>query len=106
MEEIYDFRTHTILKGEVCEQYTVCGKIGCRCTKGEKHGPYYYRIWRDGLHVRKIYIKEADLQEIKEACMSYKFARKLLRDYEAKQADIIGNIRRLQRQTRSLIKSI
>jgi hypothetical protein len=31
-----------LLPGAVVEQRRACGKEGCRCTRGEPHGPYVY----------------------------------------------------------------
>jgi hypothetical protein len=28
--------------GSLVEQHRKCGKEGCRCTQGERHGPYVY----------------------------------------------------------------
>lgn len=31
-----------LLPGVLIEQHRNCGKEGCRCTRGEPHGPYVY----------------------------------------------------------------
>jgi Family of unknown function (DUF6788) len=31
-----------LLPGALVEQHRACGKEGCRCTRGEPHGPYVY----------------------------------------------------------------
>lgn len=31
-----------LLPGAVIEQHRRCGKEGCRCARGEPHGPYVY----------------------------------------------------------------
>jgi hypothetical protein len=31
-----------MLPGALVEQHRGCGKEGCRCTRGEPHGPYVY----------------------------------------------------------------
>ena len=31
-----------LLPGALVEQHRRCGKEGCRCTRGEPHGPYVY----------------------------------------------------------------
>jgi uncharacterized protein DUF6788 len=31
-----------LLRGSLVEQGRRCGKAGCRCTRGELHGPYVY----------------------------------------------------------------
>lgn len=33
-----------------------CGREGCRCMTGERHGPYTYRYWREEGRVRKEYV--------------------------------------------------
>ena len=30
----------TLLAGTVIQRYSVCGKVGCRCLEGQRHGPY------------------------------------------------------------------
>jgi len=30
------------LRASLIERYTQCGKPGCKCMRGEKHGPAYY----------------------------------------------------------------
>src|SRR5579884_4024717 len=31
-----------ILRGSLVERYVTCGNPGCRCAKGERHGPNWY----------------------------------------------------------------
>ena len=31
-----------VLPGTLVQQHRNCGKEGCRCTRGEPHGPYVY----------------------------------------------------------------
>jgi hypothetical protein len=31
-----------VLFGSMVEQTRRCGKVGCRCAKGDPHGPYHY----------------------------------------------------------------
>jgi hypothetical protein len=35
-------RADRLLPGALIEQHRNCGKEGCRCTRGEPHGPYVY----------------------------------------------------------------
>src|ERR1039458_7765943 len=44
-----------ILKGSLIERFTVCSRPGCRCLKGEKHGPYLYVSIFDGKQSRQVY---------------------------------------------------
>ena len=57
------------LPGAVCQQWVKCGKPNCRCARGELHGPYWYRCWRDALgSCRKEYVRPADLEAVRAAC--------------------------------------
>lgn len=31
-----------ILRGSLMERYVTCGKPGCKCARGERHGPVWY----------------------------------------------------------------
>jgi hypothetical protein len=57
------------LPGAVCQQWVKCGKPRCHCARGELHGPYWYRIWRDAFGSScKEYVRPADLEAVRAAC--------------------------------------
>ena len=57
------------LPGSVQPQYVRCGNPDCRCVRGELHGPYWYRFWRDETgRLRKEYVRLADLEKVRAAC--------------------------------------
>lgn len=60
------------LPASVCAQYVRCGKTGCRCSRGELHGPYHYCFWREGGRLRKAYIKKADVEQVRNDCHELK----------------------------------
>lgn len=97
-----DFVDVTPLKGEVCEQYIRCGKAGCRCRDGHLHGPYHYRIWREGTRVRKVYVRDADLASVQRACAAYKFYAAALREQRSRRAQLTQHINHAWRRTRTL----
>ena len=37
-------------------EYVKCGKAGCKCTKGQGHGPYWYEYWSQAGKTRSRYI--------------------------------------------------
>ena len=57
-----------MLAGAVIPQYVRCGKATCRCARGELHGPYLYRKWREGSRQRKAYVKPQDVAAVQAAC--------------------------------------
>ncbi len=58
----------SLLPGAVCEQWVKCGKPRCRCTRGQLHGPYYYRFWRENGKLRKEYVRLQDVKRVERAC--------------------------------------
>jgi len=44
-------------KGWLEIRYVNCGKLNCStCTRGEGHGPYLYRVWRENGRRRARYL--------------------------------------------------
>jgi hypothetical protein len=57
-----------MLPGVVCWQWVRCGRPGCRCARGNLHGPYPYRFFREGSKLCKAYIPKALVPQVTEAC--------------------------------------
>jgi hypothetical protein len=54
-----------VLQGSVISQGRRCGKQGCRCTRGELHGPYVYLSLRRGrADSRLLYVPSALAEEV------------------------------------------
>ena len=45
-----------VIAGSLQEQRRRCGKEGCRCMRGELHGPYQYLSLRVGRRTRMLYV--------------------------------------------------
>jgi hypothetical protein len=54
--------------GTVCAQFVRCGKAGCRCSRGALHGPYHYLFWREGRTLKKLYVRSADVADVRDLC--------------------------------------
>ena len=54
-----------LLRASFVERFTTCGKPNCCCTRGQRHGPFYYLA--AGLktgQVRKFLLKSAQQQTL------------------------------------------
>ena len=49
-----------------------CGKPSCRCARGELHGPYLYRRWREGGRQRRQYVGQCDAQRVEAALAEWR----------------------------------
>ena len=58
-------RKITPLPGVLRAEPVRCGKPTCRCTSGERHGPYLYRRWRERGRQRRQYVKPADAERVR-----------------------------------------
>lgn len=88
------------LNGAVCAQFKRCGKENCKCTRGELHGPYFYRFqWYRGRMVKE-YVRLSDLVEVRAACARYREVREDLRtaerDFKRKLATLKVNLKNLE----------
>jgi hypothetical protein len=56
-----------VIAGSLQEQRRRCGKEGCRCTRGELHGPYLYLSLRVGRRTRMLYVPAELADQVREA---------------------------------------
>jgi hypothetical protein len=56
-----------LISGSVVEQGRRCGKEGCKCARGELHGPYTYVVLpRDGGRTKMVYVPAAAAAAVRE----------------------------------------
>jgi hypothetical protein len=67
------------LPGAVCAQWVRCGRPRCRCARGQLHGPYFFRFWREDGRLRKQYVKRSELKEVRARCEARRQFRRELR---------------------------
>ncbi|MGB9835039.1 MAG: DUF6788 family protein [Methanothermobacter tenebrarum] len=60
-----------MLQGSLVTLYRRCGKKGCRCERGEKHGPAYYLSFKEDGVTRMIYIPVSRLGEVRKAMEAF-----------------------------------
>lgn len=76
-----------MLPGSLQVWYVRCGTAGCRCARGELHGPYVRRYWREDGRSRARYVRRADLAATQQALAAWRRVhpslRSLLRELRA-----------------------
>ena len=60
-----------MLQGSLVVLYRKCGRKGCRCERGEKHGPAYYLSYKEEGVTQMIYIPATRLEEVKKAMEAF-----------------------------------
>jgi len=65
-----------VLGGSLVKQYVVCGKAGCRCQRGQKHGPLYYLYWKEQGRSRSLYVPREKVAEVRRQIQNYRSLQK------------------------------
>jgi hypothetical protein len=79
-----------MMAGSLVEQYVTCGKTGCRCGRGQKHGPLYYLYWKEEGRSRSLYVPREKVGGLRGQIQNYRrfqkeltgWLRRQLRDWE------------------------
>lgn len=68
-----------LISGSVVDQGRRCGKEGCRCTRGELHGPYTYVVLpREGGRTRTVYVPAGAADAVRAGAAASAQARQVL----------------------------
>jgi hypothetical protein len=61
-----------ILRGSLTERFLTCGKPGCRCARGERHGPVWYlSVSLDQSHRTGSTVPSHQLDQVRRGIASY-----------------------------------
>jgi hypothetical protein len=67
-----------VLAGSLVKQFVNCGKSGCRCQRGQKHGPLFYLYWKEQGLSRSLYVPREKVVEMRRQIQNYRRAQKEL----------------------------
>lgn len=81
------------LPGHVLVQHIRCGKPGCRCQHGQTHGPYLYRIWREGKRVRKMYVRSGEADRVRAQTALYAAVEKEVQERKGERLSLTKSIK-------------
>jgi hypothetical protein len=87
------------LAGSLFVRFGVCGKQGCVCRTGQKHGPYYVLSTRSGGRGGFAYLEADRLREARELVKSYRDYRAGMRRLRKVNELLVALLRRYQEAT-------
>jgi hypothetical protein len=76
------------LPGVLRAEWIRCGKAGCRCERGERHGPYLYHRWYEDGRQRRRYVRAGEVEEIRAALAAWRRLHPPARSMRALLADL------------------
>jgi hypothetical protein len=87
------------LKGSLFVRFGVCGKPGCICRTGQKHGPYYVLSTRSGGRGRFAYLEPSRLDEARALVRAFREYRAGMRRLRLTNERLVTLLRRYQEAT-------
>src|SRR5215218_2326619 len=80
-----------VLQGSVVAQGRSCGKEGCRCTRGELHGPYMYVVLpRSGGRARTVYVPSGAAEAVRRGASASTQVRAALEAISAVNIELLA----------------
>ena len=87
------------LAGSLFVRFGVCGKEGCVCRTGQKHGPYYVLSTRSGGRGGFAYLDASQMDEARELVKAYRDYRAGMQRLLKVGEQLVALLRRYQRAT-------
>ena len=92
-------RRRAQLAGSLFVRFGVCGKEGCACRSGQKHGPYYVLSTRSGGHGGFAYLDASQMAEARALVRSFREYRVGMRRLRRLSEQVVVLLRRYQEAT-------
>jgi hypothetical protein len=87
------------LAGSLFVRFGVCGKEGCACRAGRRHGPYYILSTRSAGRGGFAYLDASRMGEARELVKAYREYRAGMRRLKAVGEQLVSLLRRYQEAT-------
>lgn len=87
--------TSSLVKASYYERFIVCGKPNCKCTRGEKHGPFPWVTGGKGSEIVSTSVPAENVTKVKEMVQSYKDFRNAQREIKEINGEIDKLIRKI-----------
>ena len=87
------------LAGSLFVRFGVCGKEGCACRTGRKHGPYYVLSTRSAGRGGFAYLEASQMGEARELVKAYREYRAGMRRLRTVGEQLVSLLRRYQEAT-------
>ena len=82
--------TGEMLRGSLLERFLPCGKKGCRCHRGELHGPaYYLSVTYAPGKTRQVYVPKHLKTTVEQWLQNYQRAQGALEEISAINMELV-----------------
>ena len=67
-----------MLHGSWVERFSICSRPGCRCHKGQRHGPRHYLVVRESGRQRQKYVPNSQAAAAQTGLAEYRRVREIV----------------------------
>ncbi len=89
-------RERELLQGSLFARWAVCGKEGCACREGRRHGPYYVLSTRSGGRGGFAYLEGSRASEARDLVQRHRAFRTGMRRLKRVNEQLVTLLRRYQ----------
>lgn len=89
-------RQRAQLRGSLFARWAVCGKEGCACREGRKHGPYYVLSTRSAGKGGFAYLEDTQAAEARELVKRHRAFKTGMRQLKRVNEQLVALLRRYQ----------
>ena len=89
-------RLRAQLQGSLLVRHMECGKAGCACHSGRKHGPYYVLSNRSGGRGSYSYLDPGEAARARTLVLRYREFRRGLQRLQKVNVELVSLLRRYQ----------
>jgi len=97
VQDLLRLREH--LGGSLIVRWAVCGKEGCACRKGQRHGPYYILSTRSGGKGGYTYLPEPQVARAQDLVERHRRFQAGLKRLQRLNEDLVLALRRYREAT-------
>ena len=80
--------------GHIEQRNVRCGKLNCKCARGQRHTAFYHVWMCDGVRYRR-YVRRANVAEVKQACDAHRELQSELRMGRRKYQSLLRQAREI-----------
>lgn len=94
--EVLRLSRGVLVRGSLVPMFKACKKGGCKCTRGELHGPFWYLSWSEGGRTRMHFVKAAGHARVRAAAQRYRRWRQVRAQWVKLQQRLLAGLDALE----------
>lgn len=104
--ELLRLSRQVLVRGSLVPMYKACKKGGCKCTRGELHGPFWYLSWSEEGRTRMRFVRVAGQARVRAAAQRYRRWRQVRAQLVKLHAQLLAGLDALERAATRPVEAV